>query len=175
VSGDRIEPMLSAVADAYADLDRYVQALDGDDLALVHTLRHVREARQRVTLIERALEDAATRAWTSGAGRLALDGEWVAERRFGKDRKAWKHEDLQRAVVAEAVARASVDTVTGEIIEPNATTWAVRDALVATANPSWRVTALRELDIDPDEYCASEPGRATIQITPNEDSSVEAT
>lgn len=133
-----------------------------DEIGLIDLLLLVRTARQDLALVERALEDSASDRMVSD--RVAVEGRWVAERRRGRDRSAWKNEDLTHEVVKRAIIEASVDRETGEIIEPNATTWAVRDALVATARPSWRVTALRELDIDPDEFCTSVKGRSTLQI-----------
>ena len=36
-----------------------------------------------------------------------------------------------------------------------------------TPSMKWRVTALRERGIDPDEWCTSKPGRVSLQITRN--------
>ena len=133
-----------------------------DEIGLIDLLLLVRTARQDLALVERALEDSASGRMVSD--RIAVEGRWVAERRWGRDRSAWNNEDLTHEVVKRAIVESSVDRETGEIIEPNATTWAVRDALIATARPSWRVTAVRELGIDPDEFCTSIKGRSTLQI-----------
>lgn len=136
------------------------------EVELIDLLLQVRTARQNLALAERELEGAAARAMTGD--RVAVQGKWIAERRWGKDRTKWENDDLAREVVKRAIDTARVDTSTGELIEPNATTWAVRDALLACARPSWRVTALRELDINPDEYCSSEKARPTVQVVASE-------
>lgn len=142
------------------------------DVTAIDLLHTIRTARQDLTLAERALEDAAVKAMTSD--RATLDGRWTAERRFGKDRKEWDHERLQSEVVQRAIDTARVNPETGEIrdgVEPNATTWAVRDALIACARPEWRVTALKVMGIAPDDYCTAIKGRATVTVTPAEGAS----
>lgn len=157
----------TAVADLHADIDRLIAQVDGDELALITLLRDARTARQQLTTIERALEDAAARAWPRDAGqRIVLDDEWVAERRFGKDRTKWDNEGLLSDLVRKATAEPVVDEATGELCEPNAMTWHLRDVLTDCARPSWRTTALRKHGIDPDEYCHAEKGRVTVQVIP---------
>ena len=80
----------------------------------------------------------------------------------GNDRKEWDHDGLRRAVVAHA-REDRIVTADGEI-ESEAEA-AVRH-LFDCARPSWRVTALRKIDVDPDEYCATLPGRVSVVIEP---------
>jgi hypothetical protein len=160
-------PAVEAVAALHDDIDRLIGQVDGDDIALITLLRDARTARQQLATIERALEDAAARAWPRTAGnRIALSNEWVAERRFGADRTKWDNDGLTADLVRKVTSGPVVDESTGELCEPNAMTWALRDALVACARPSWRTTKLREHGIDPDEYCHKEKGRVTVQIIP---------
>lgn len=156
-----------AVAALHDDIDRLISEVDSDDVALIGLLVRAREARQQLSTVERALEDAAARAWPRDAGnRIGLADEWVAERRFGKDRTKWDNDALTDALVRKVTAEPVVDESTGELCEPNAMTWALRDALTECARPSWRTTALKKRGIDPDEFCEAVKGRITIQVIP---------
>ena len=102
----------AAVAELHSDIDRLIGLVDGDELALITLLRDARTARQQLTIIERALEDAAARAWPRDAGqRIALDDEWVAERRFGKDRTKWDNDGLLSDLVRKATAESGCSSV----------------------------------------------------------------
>jgi len=66
------------------------------------------------------------------------------------------------------LCRASLDPEgTGEISLTNVATMLenLKKVLPLTASLGWRVTALKELGIDPDTYGEATYGRHTIQIT----------
>lgn len=93
-------------------------------------------------------------------GHQLPDGR-IAQVRRGKDRTEWDHDALIRLVVARGRDERKLDEETGEY-EPEGE--AVARALMECARPSWRLTPLRARGIDPDEYCASSPGRVSVVI-----------
>jgi hypothetical protein len=91
---------------------------------------------------------------------LILDSDWdhtpmstqqfSVETKTGNPRKKWDHRQLA-SLVAKRIHDRSIDMDTGEILK---TPQQQIEELLEYASPSyWRVTALRELGIDPDEYC----------------------
>jgi hypothetical protein len=100
--------------------------------------------------------------------QLEIPGLGVFERRRKTDRKAWQHEDIRSALLVklregEIEPARYADLVNGEIIEEDETELAFR-VLTECANPSWRVTALKRYDIDPDDFCEVTPGGYSIQF-----------
>lgn len=97
--------------------------------------------------------------------KLEVPGIGVFESRKATDRKQWQHAELQSTLIAKirsGEAR-TVDPETGEIVEEDDVALTAR-VFTATANPSWRVTALKALDINPDEYCFATPGKWSVQF-----------
>lgn len=84
------------------------------------------------------LYHAVETAYISCAGekRLEVQGLGLVEVKSKKKRTDWRHEELWKDVCLVA-QRADRDPV---------------EVLWHAARPSWRVTALRELGLDPDEY-----------------------
>lgn len=149
-----IAEVSSAVA-GWIDTAAEVEALDA--------LATVRQARQDLAQVEAVLERHAARVMT---GNVI---EWpggVAERHFGKSRKEWAHDDLVRQVVQLIAVDAATDKASGETDEMLAAL--VQDAcarFALTHRPDWRVTALKQLGVDADDYCSAIPGRVTVAIT----------
>lgn len=75
-------------------------------------------------------------------------GEFVVRR--SRPRKNWDHPMLAQRVVRAALERKEPDPETGEIPPEHVVATA---ALLSCARMEWRVTAVRDLDIDPDRYC----------------------
>lgn len=101
------------------------------------------------------------------AKKVVVDGLGVLEKKKGSARKAWQSEDLLGQVIRLAVDPDG----TGEIPPPGELLERLRSTLVAvvpfTGSLGWRVGALRDLGLDPDEWCHTEPGRIGLQITDN--------
>ena len=94
------------------------------------------------------------------ASTLLLDSEWdqspfqsqhfSMETKTGQPRKKWDHKGLA-SVVAKRIHDSSIDMDTGELLK---SAEEQIGELLEYASPSyWRVTALRELGIEPDDYC----------------------
>jgi hypothetical protein len=145
-----------------AGLDTALLGFDGSAIELLDLLGIVRDHRKNLADIESLLETRAAKAMTGDVM------EWTggtAERRWGKDRKEWKHDALTSAVTAAIVPplavdpNGEVDTVLAELLHEAISAYA------ATNRPSWRVTAVKPLGIDPDEFCTSSPGRPSVTVT----------
>jgi hypothetical protein len=160
-----------ALSDAVRALSPAVRAVNAallhtpdDPLSLLDLLAAVRAARQELAQSESLLEAKTAAAMPDD--RVEWAGG-VAERRFGKDRKEWQNDDLTRAVVQLVATDLAGDSTTGEVDDMLAALLADGiNRYAATNRPSWRVTQLKELGLDPGEFCHEVPGRKTVQITP---------
>lgn len=156
--------LLTLAADVNALSHQVAAALDGlAEIEALDALGQVRTARQALAQVEAVLERHAAKVMT---GNVI---EWpggVAERRFGKDRKEWQHDELVRQVVNLIAADVATDKASGELDEMLAAL--VQDAVARfaeTHRPEWRVTVLKKMGVDPDEFCHAVPGRVTVAIT----------
>jgi hypothetical protein len=98
--------------------------------------------------------------------RLELEGVGVFERRRKADRKAWDHEGVYSALLRRLHKFGpgeEVDELTGEIreLDPMEAAFLL---LKACANPTWRVTALRQQGLDPSEFCETTYSGYSIQF-----------
>lgn len=152
--------LLARVSPALLRLARHSKDLR--DVSVLELLRTVRKTLDDVKAAEAYIELQAGEAM-AGRKRIVLEGRWAAERYRTADRKEWDHDGLTRAVVDRALI-----TPDGEILEMTPAAYAVRDALTAAARPSWRVTALKAMDIDPDDYCHKQRGRTSVQFVSEE-------
>lgn len=160
---DDLGDALAQLTGAVATLDRSLASFAGTDVETLDLLGHLRTQRQALAQIESVLEGQAARLMTDDV--VTWDGG-MAERRWGKDRKEWKHDDLTRAVTAAIVPVLAVDPASGEVDgDLAALLHQAIEQYAATNRPSWRVTAVKPLGIDPDDYCTAVPGRATVQVT----------
>lgn len=83
-----------------------------------------------------------------------LPGVAAFERHKAVKRAKWDHESLQSTLVRKIRAGEipkQVDPLTGEVLDEDDIAKTAR-VFTSTANPSWRIGALKELDIQPDEY-----------------------
>lgn len=126
-------------------------------------LAEVRSVRQALGIRERAIEDLLADVMLDDT--MTLEGVGVFQLRHGKDRKAWQSEQL----LSEVIRRSLDPEGTGELPPLPEVVERIRAGVFDTApvTPSlgWRVTALKRLGLDPDEWCESTPGRTTVQIT----------
>lgn len=166
--------MSTAVADlahsldlvvAIDDLVDHVQhALDDGDveeLGKLHVL--CSKLRQQLSDIARDVEVRLAEVMPDKV--LELPGLPVMERRRGTDRKRWASEDLLSLIVSRAI----IDPETGELLSDPVVLRSriedeVRACMPVTGSLGWRVTALRERGIEPDEFCETSPGRTSVQI-----------
>ncbi len=98
------------------------------------------------------------------ARRYEIEGLGTLERRKGTDRKAWEWESLWPLLV-----RLTLDPDgTGELPDLPTTvaslTSLTQEVIGLTPSKQPRVTALRAMGVDPDDWCDATPGRVTVQF-----------
>lgn len=156
------ERFAAAVAGFAAAVEELNTSALGSDVLpwtdAVTLLAAIREARKIAQTVESNLEVRAAKAMqAAGEKQAELDGVGVVEWRRGSGSKSWASEQ-----VAGDVLGAQLRRVGGELVDP----FTVRDWLLEAAHVDyWRTTVLRDLDLDPDDYCERTPGRLTVQIT----------
>ena len=121
----------------------------GDWRGLLDLLYDVRFVKGELTHLERDIEDDAARLMPK---KIVQTARVTAERRMSTDRRNWQHEELAKEVLKREW---------GNIDHPQDVARILQEYVGWSY---WRVTKLREKDIDPDEYCETTPGRATVQL-----------
>jgi hypothetical protein len=156
--------VLTTLTDTVRLLGEALLAFDGTPVELCDLLGRIRTQRQTLAESESLVERDAARAMrTAGIDVLEWEGG-TAERRGGKDRKEWDHDAVTSAVTRAIIPPLAVDQ-NGEVDEDLAgLLHQAVEQYAATNRPSWRVTALKPLGVDPDDYCHAVPGRATVQV-----------
>lgn len=85
----------------------------------------------------------------------------TVEKKWDKNRKAWKHKDLAD-VVSEKIESLAIDMDTGERV---LSTKEMITALLDYVQPSyWRVTALSNIGVNADDYCQSGEAEPSISL-----------
>lgn len=93
---------------------------------------------------------------------------WIERKRIEKS-YVWDSDVVLRRVVRKAVDPAGTGEIMGNVVDViNRIQEAVLACAPLTASTSWRVTALREYDLDPDMYreTIEKPARATFHAEP---------
>jgi hypothetical protein len=141
--------------------DRAAELYDAGDIdRLAHGLHALRPILRDLNDLVRRVEDHVADLMPDKV--VELDGLPPMERRRGTDRKAWDSDDLLRDVVRTV---SDLDTTTGELrVDPDRLLTVLRQVVPFTGSLSWRVVALRDLGLDPDEYCTTSPGRVSVQF-----------
>ena len=159
--------LIRRLSAALATVDtRRVELADaGDWQALAYGLAGLATITDELKVLAGALEADLERLLPTS--REVVDGLGIVERRSSTTRKKWRSEDLLGHVI-----RLAVDPdATGELPAVPELLARLRSTLAATVpftgSLAWRVTALRELGLDPDEWCDTEPGKTSIQIIDN--------
>jgi hypothetical protein len=145
---------------------RHELAEHGDWHALAFLLAELRRLQADLRLLIDTVEQDCYRLLPDK--RTEIDGLGVLEKRKGTDRRAWQSIDLLDEILRVAV----VDRETGVVLDDETMIrQRIHEVLVDAVpfNPSlgWRVTALRELGLDPDEWCETKPGRESVQVVDN--------
>jgi len=107
--------------------------------ALLADVRSVRDSIK--TLAAEALNDEQVR-------RLTVSGVCTVEGTSEIKRTAWQHAPLLEACLAKTEL-AMIDTTTGERV----TAEFVAKVLLSFFSPTWKLTTLKSLSINPDDYC----------------------
>ena len=141
------------LAEAAHAADELAAQGDLDGLAL--WLAQARHMRRSLGDIERILEDhTATLMRTKRYEHPTLG---VLERRKGADRKNWDWEALRPAVFAVLLTRHE-----GSVLDALDAFFA--DVFTLTPSKAPKLSGVRNLHLDPDEFCEVSPGRTSVQI-----------
>lgn len=142
------------------DTGRAELATTGDYQQLLAGWQYLKRIKADIDVLMRATEDDITRLMPEK--KMVIDGIGLIERRTTSTRK-WDSENLMKDL-----CRSSLDPDnTGEITMSGVANLLanLKAALPLTGSLGWRVTALKELGIDPDYYGEATYGRQTITIT----------
>jgi hypothetical protein len=140
----------------------------GDPVGLAKLLANLRLARLEFDAAIQYVETTLANAMVDKT--MVIEGLGEIERHTGAQRKEWQSDELSRsvemAVALEVLNQLSgmlVDSTTGEPIDLVALTHDIVTEYRRAATPSWKVTGLRAMHIDPGDYCTTTWGRKTVQ------------
>lgn len=142
------------------DTEKIVDNLEHNILLLIELRDEYKALRDRIEELE---SDIAANMETS---QLVIKNVGLIKRRQKAPRTKWAHGDLFSEIykrIDSIPNLRAVDGSTGEIIEESDSQKGIR-VIKSLANPSWRTGALRELEINPDEFCVKTPGGYSIDI-----------
>lgn len=164
-----VDNVTTAVADLEAAMDGLLGACtDPQGMDVAELYAAVSEARVRLQGLERDAEAATARAML---GDYAETPTLRVERSRRADRKAWDHEgwqaDVRHKVLQAAGLKGAqgVINAAGEVLDASV----LHDLMAAVegvhGSTAPRVTAMRQLGIDPDDYCERTPGGWQVKVT----------
>lgn len=141
----------------------------GDPVGLAKLLANMRLAMQELAAAAQYVENTLAIAMVDKT--MTVEGIGEVERHTGASRKEWDTESLL-GVVEMAVATTVlgdmegllVDTDTGEAVDLVTMTHDIITEFRKAATPSWKVTGLRAMHVDPNNYCTTTWGRKTVQM-----------
>ncbi len=132
----------------------------GDWLQLCYAIEGLKAIKKDLDILLRACEEDAANLLPEK--KVLVDGFGVVERRTAQTRK-WQSDEL----LMDVCRRVLDPDGTGEI-QPSAVMELIsvlKRIMPITGSLGWRVTALKEQGIDPDDYSEVSWGRKSIQIT----------
>lgn len=94
---------------------------------------------------------------------VAVDGATI-EIKAGSPRKTWDHDSLINDVT-KRIVDSSIDLNTGEVVKT--TPEMIKEALAFAGISYWKVTKLKELHLDADEYCEVGEAKKNLVIRRN--------
>jgi len=147
--------------EALDKLDGEISALSGmgDPDAAGELLVAVHEFKRKIGELYKAIEHVTLESM--GSQRVLNVAGKSLERKPGSKRKAWDHEGLRNLVYLRLMDL-SLDEDTGEMtLTPGQ---AIESLLEFAAVSYWRVSKLKELDINADMYCEVEEGDESIAV-----------
>jgi hypothetical protein len=136
--------------------------LDGYNLeTLAKLLLQGREMVRVMRDITGRIEQATVRAMPHR--KAVIEGVGHLEKSAETTRRAWDSPLLAGAVLQSAVNTWKEET--GEVVSSDVANM-VLDAFMKAARPEWRVTALRDMGINADNYCEVSYGEQKVRVTP---------
>lgn len=144
------------------DLQRDVYLHSESDAAeipdMLDSLSRIREATRTLKMLDDHLLERVRKLGASD--RYEIPGA-VAEIKWGKERRAWKHDELA-SVVSERILMDSIDPETGAVDVPISQ---LITAILDYAHVDyWKKTNLKQVGVDVDEYCETKPAKMNVQF-----------
>lgn len=145
---DPMPVMVGLLDDLLVAANDFDAAIDPDASleTLAQSLVGIRQLRRDLSMVESGLEHYILSAMPERKAPVSFG---VLQKKRGSARKEWDNPMVVDAVMAEAHKRGQ-DGV---------------ETLLEAASMTWRVGVLRNLDIDPDEWCHVEWGADHVVIT----------
>lgn len=158
---DTVAAIRAAIAAAPTRADLLAQ---GDVGHGAHLLDAVRAIRRDLSIYEREDVEPAV-AELMDERRVEVDG-LTLERRRSTDRRLWQSGDLLRRIVRSVVRDEEGDLRSWDHPDDlaEALVSEIEAVMPVTGSLGWRVGALRDRGIDPEEWCEAKPGRTTVTI-----------
>lgn len=145
---------LQALRHALAEVHAYLPNLTGDINALVAGHQQLGPLRNDLSTLIRDIEAMVVEA--AGKERRVETPDGLVEIRTSTKRSQWRSRDLLKQLVMDALSDSGGMEDVWEVLT---------EVLPLTASLGWRVGALRDHGITPDEWCVEERGHKTAQIT----------
>lgn len=147
-----------------ADGLRQELATKGEWIQLTFAIEGLRKIKADLDTLLRDCENDVARLMPEK--KVYIDGLGEIERRTTITRK-WESEELLHNICRLAL----IDQDTGEVPMDllHRVTALLKASLPVTASLNWRVTGLKDLDIDPDDFSDKTFGRQTIQMQKKKD------
>lgn len=135
-----------------------------DHIGLAELLANLRHAKDVLADAAQYVEDELIKAMPHK--EEIIDGIGEVSYHTGAKRTGWDKEALI-PVATHAIARNLpnlIDPATGEVVDHIAFTSGIVNDWCALATPNWKVTGLRAVGINPDEFCEVTWGRKTVDM-----------
>ena len=157
---DIIKSILDACEELEASIyeDSKTQRLSNEEA--LQDVGDMHLAKAEVTRLFASMQDEVVDLVGFTAAPISIEGATI-EVKSGSSRKAWDHQSLAEDV-AQRIYESSIDIDTGEV-KKNPKEM-MSDMLKYGAVSYWRVGALKDLNIDPDEYCEVSPPKTNLIV-----------
>lgn len=151
---------LESLLDATWDFDEKFRAGSLENLDTASLVSMLDAVRDMVNTLK-TTDEQIVEALVKKMGDPVSIGGAVAEVKWGKPRKQWETEKLG-ALVSEEILTRAIDPETGALEVP--VSQLIQRLLNFVGVSYWKVTALKALGIDPDEFCEVGPAKASVVI-----------
>lgn len=134
-----------------------------DPITLAGYLAALRDVKQDVSRVYDDIERAVI--FTAGDRKLEVPSLGVVEIKSSVRRTGWQHDELFRSVISRLADEPGVFYDEDGCLMPSSQIAAnvvarLRDVL----SPSWKVTGIRDIGLDPDEFCTTDEKRFGVKL-----------
>lgn len=157
-----VDALRVAIAGMMDEAAALVEA--GDWESLVRGLEPLQQVLGDLRMLEHQVKRGI--ADTMPERRVSVEGVGTVERKAKVTRRNWDSDELLRKIIAGAI----LDETTGElpsspVVAADLILRELRAVMPITGSLGWRVTALRERGIDPDDWCDEDRDGFTISFS----------